>query len=278
MRFYFLLVLFCRCQTLSIGASIGPWTRRTQEAVFQVENAATEDLNFSASKPAVFFAFSDNNYGAVNAKFTQAATSSQLAFEDNVGGGDKDFNDLVVQIENATTSAPLGNAQQGLQEIFDLTSVSNATTTPVTFEVKRDASYDNHVGFYKIEDVQGTIKVGTALIKPGETGYREAIIQGRIAGIDLVGTNNQTITSNGNFQGGALYAPFLIANASSNNADYSNVYTAYSLGNADKVTHVRLLGDNTFGFEDLYGGGDRDYNDIIVKATFANTSGNVLAA
>jgi hypothetical protein len=27
------------------------------------------------------------------------------------------------------------------------------------------------------------------------------------------------------------------------------------------------LGSNTFGFEDLAGGGDRDFNDIIVKAT-----------
>jgi Calx-beta domain/Domain of unknown function (DUF4114) len=247
-----------------------------QLGYYLVQNATTEDLNFSTSKPSVFFAFSDNNYGAGNAKFTQSAASSQLAFEDNIGGGDRDFNDLVVQIENASTIAPLGTAQQGFKEIFDLTSVS--TTTLITFEVQRDASYNNHVGFYKIEDVQGTIKVGTTLIKPSEAGYREAIIQGRIAGIDLVGTNNQTITSNGNFQGGALYAPFLLANASSNNADYSNVYTAYSLGNADKVTHVRLLGDNTFGFEDLYGGGDRDYNDIIVKATFANTPGNALPA
>jgi Calx-beta domain/Domain of unknown function (DUF4114) len=244
-----------------------------QLGYYLVQNAATEDLNFRVSKPSVLFAFADNNYGAANAKFTQAATNSQLAFEDNNGGGDQDFNDLVVQIENASTVAPLGTAQQGFKEIFDLTSVS--TITPVTFEVKRDASYDNHVGFYKIEDVQGTIKVGTTLIKPGEAGYREAVIQSRVTGIDLVGTNSQTITSNGNFQGGALYAPFLIANGNSNNADYSNVYTAYSLGNADKATHVRLLGDNTFGFEDLYGGGDRDYNDIIVKATFANTPGNV---
>jgi Domain of unknown function (DUF4114) len=52
------------------------------------------------------------------------------------------------------------------------------------------------------------------------------------------------------------------------NSDFSNVYTAYSLSNADKVDHIRLLGDNTFGFEDLYGGGDRDFNNIIVKVTF----------
>jgi hypothetical protein len=65
-----------------------------------------------------------------------------------------------------------------------------------------------------------------------------------------------------------LYAPVLIADAGTANADFSNVYTAYSQGNADKADHIRLLADNTFGFEDLVGGGDRDFNDVIVKATF----------
>jgi RHS repeat-associated protein len=244
-----------------------------QLGYYLVQNGSTSDLTAGA-QPPVFFAFSGNDSGLANAKFTQNGTVSQLAFEDTPGG-DKDFNDLVVQIENATTPAPLGTAQQGSKNIFDLTSVVNTTSVQTSFEVKRDASFNNHVGFYKIEDAQGSILVGTALIKPGEAGYRQAIGQGRIAGIDLVGTNGQTTTSNGSFQGGALYAPFLIANASAANADFSNIYTAYSLGNADKVEHIRLLGDNTFGFEDLFGGGDRDYNDVIIKATFAASPGAI---
>jgi uncharacterized delta-60 repeat protein len=243
-----------------------------QLGYYLVQNGSTSDLNAGA-KPPIFFAFPSNDSGLANAKFTQNGTVSQLAFEDTPGG-DKDFNDLVVQIENATFPAPLGTAQQGNKNIFDLTSVVNTTSVQTSFEVKRDASYNNHIGFYKIEDAQGSILAGTALIKPGEAGYREAIVQGRIAGIDLIGTNGQTVASNGSFQGGALYAPFLIVNSSSNNADFSNIFTAYSLGNADKVEHVRLLGDNTFGFEDLFGGGDRDYNDVIIKATFASIPGD----
>jgi hypothetical protein len=80
--------------------------------------------------------------------------------------------------------------------------------------------------------------------------------------------DNQMTVGSADFAGGAIYAPFLIADSSVGNADFSNVYTAYSLGNADKVDHIRLLGDNTFGFEDLNGGGDQDFNDLIVKATF----------
>ncbi|WP_083894152.1 DUF4114 domain-containing protein [Rivularia sp. PCC 7116] len=37
----------------------------------------------------------------------------------------------------------------------------------------------------------------------------------------------------------------------------------------DGVDHIRLLSDNTFGFEDLPNGGDSDYNDMIVKISFS---------
>jgi Domain of unknown function (DUF4114)/RTX calcium-binding nonapeptide repeat (4 copies) len=217
----------------------------------------------------VLFSFPSSTNSSQNAQITQPGGITQVVFEETSGGGDRDFNDLVFQIRSATGAAPIGITQQGSREIFDLTSIAATTTTRATFAVQRDAGFNNHVGFYKIEDAQGSIRVGTTLLKPGDAGYLQAATQGQLAGIDVVGTNGQTVTSNGDFLGGALYAPLLIANAATANADFSNVYTAYSLGNADRADHIRLLGDNTFGFEDLAGGGDRDFNDLIVKATFA---------
>jgi Domain of unknown function (DUF4114)/RTX calcium-binding nonapeptide repeat (4 copies) len=228
--------------------------------------AVNSTIDDKPSMANMVFSFPFASNGFQNSLVTQTAGVTQIAFEDNIGGGDKDFNDLVVQIENATSPGPLGISLQGSKEIIDLSTVT--VPSKATFEVKRDAGYDNHIGFYKIEDILGTIKVGTTLLKPGDDGYRQAAVQGRLAGIDLVGANGQTVTSNGDFAGGALYTPFLIANSINANSDFSNVYTAFSLGNADKVDHIRLLGDNTFGFEDLFGGGDRDFNDIIVKAVF----------
>jgi Domain of unknown function (DUF4114)/RTX calcium-binding nonapeptide repeat (4 copies) len=216
----------------------------------------------------VLFSFPSSTNSFQNAQITaQPGGINQIVFEETNGGGDRDFDDLVFQIQSATGAAPIGIAQQGSREIFDLTNV--ATTAKATFTVQRDAGFNNHIGFYKIEDAQGSIKVGAAMLKPGDAGYLQAAIQGRLAGIDIVGTNGQTVNSTGDFLGGALYAPLLISNSATANADFSNVYTAYSLGNADKADHIRLLGDNTFGFEDLAGGGDRDFNDLIVKATFA---------
>ena len=35
--------------------------------------------------------------------------------------------------------------------------------------------------------------------------------------------------------------------------------------NSDKVDHIRLLSDNSWGFEDMTTGGDKDYNDVVIK-------------
>ncbi|MFN7517388.1 MAG: DUF4114 domain-containing protein, partial [Dolichospermum sp.] len=44
-----------------------------------------------------------------------------------------------------------------------------------------------------------------------------------------------------------------------------DIYFTFLGANSDGVDHVRMLGDNTFGFEDMRGGGDKDFNDILVK-------------
>jgi Domain of unknown function (DUF4114) len=240
-----------------------------QFGFYIVQDGTTETVKndlAAARNPQNQVFFGSGNPDGEHLKVTQTVNASSLAWEDATGGGDKDFNDLVVKIAPGTSPAPIGTSQQGSKEIFDFTGAT--ANTKANFEIKRDAAYDNHVGFYKIEDALGTIKVGGTFLKPGDQGYLKAAIDGRIAGVDITGMNNQTTTSTTDFQAGGLYAPLIIANSATANADFSNVFTAYSLGNADKTDHIRQLGDNTFGFEDLFGGGDKDFNDIIIKATF----------
>lgn len=38
---------------------------------------------------------------------------------------------------------------------------------------------------------------------------------------------------------------------------------------SDQVDHIRLLENNTFGFEDLPNGGDKDYNNVIVQVNLS---------
>jgi uncharacterized repeat protein (TIGR01451 family) len=227
----------------------------------------------NVSSPSILFS------NANTQKITDSGTGSfTLAWEDG-NGNSSDFQDFVVNIQSTDTSLPLGanlqDQQQG--EVLDLSSVDPSKTVQANFVVNREAAFNNFVGFYKISDSQGTIidpLTGVSL-KPGDTGYTEAAIKNRVAGIDLQTTNQSTATINGAFQGGSIFAPFIVVNGSVNqllDADKSNdpaVYFAYLGANSDGVDHIRLLGNNTFGFEDLPSGGDFDYNDIIIKANLS---------
>jgi hypothetical protein len=109
-------------------------------------------------------------------------------------------------------------------------------------------------------------------LKVSDIGYAEAAIKSAI----LRGSKQET-RSNLNVTGGKIFAPVVIANGTfeeylqrnPKNQANSNIhaYFNYIDANTDKVDHFRLLGDNKFGVEDVYGGGDRDYNDIIFQMT-----------
>ena len=62
--------------------------------------------------------------------------------------------------------------------------------------------------------------------------------------------------------GGAYYAPFAIV------ASTQQTYFAFAAANTDGVNHFKMMGANVFGLEDIHGGGDRDYNDLLVGINF----------
>ncbi len=48
--------------------------------------------------------------------------------------------------------------------------------------------------------------------------------------------------------------------------------------NGQPVSHIWSYGLNTWGWEDMLGGGDRDYNDLVVQLDFTSDSGRHLLA
>ena len=126
------------------------------------------------------------------------------------------------------------------------------------------------IGFFTVDDEDGGIDTdgdGTADILVGDAGYAQAAVQNRIASIDLSVENQSTATFEGEFQAGSIFVPFLIVDGTVDN--FNEVFFPFLGANSDGVDHVMMLGDNLFGFEDLPGGGDRDFNDIIVKIDFS---------
>jgi hypothetical protein len=88
--------------------------------------------------------------------------------------------------------------------------------------------------------------------------------------------NQSTATLTSNLSPGSVLAPFIIANSrpeailDANPNNDPAVYFSFLGANSDKVDHIRLLGNNTFAFEDLANGGDKDYNDMIVRVNLTN--------
>ena len=204
-----------------------------------------------------------NSYGEV------VFSSTQNIKDLGNNGFSLNFQNLVVNIQptNESLDSGLSNqfGQQGSTkgEMLYVNEQVNAT-----FTVNREAAYDNFIGFYQVTDEIGTINVNGTIYKPGDSGYTQAAINSRVVG--LTGTNQVMVTSNGSFSANAIFAPFIIANADPSTylSRGNTVYFSFLGANPSsdqQVDHIRLLGNNTFGFEDLASGGDLDFNDLIVR-------------
>jgi hypothetical protein len=212
--------------------------------------------------------------------------TSPLLIEDTPSGkllkweldGDGKYDDFLLNMElsdapGTTLGANLQGGQEG--EVFDFRGISANTTLKATVEVRREANFNNTVVFYAIQDALGTVtdELGNTL-RPGDAGYIQAAARASNAASILNGVNNATMTRTFTFNGGGIFAPMLIVNGTldqlldNDTGNDPQVYFSFINGNSDGVDHVKLLGDNTFGFEDLAGGGDRDFDDLVLSAKF----------
>jgi Ca2+-binding RTX toxin-like protein len=241
---------------------------------YLVRNSTTDAVRAGVT-PLTDILFSD----PLKQKITDLGSDGfSLAWKDKDGNSTADFKDLVVKIQSTNDSLPLGTNLQGKSqgEIIDLRGITSQVKAD--FVVNREAAFNNFIGFYQVADENGGIDSngdGKADIFAGQAGYIEAAIRGRVAGIDLTVNNQGTATYSGTFQPGSIFAPFIIANGSpdalldSNPNNNPAVYFPFLGANADKVDHIHLLGNNVFGFEDLANGGDKDFNDVIVRVNLS---------
>ncbi|MGI8499741.1 MAG: DUF4114 domain-containing protein [Hassallia sp.] len=221
----------------------------------------------------VFFSLSSCNtdkFDHVRVK-DKGKSTFDLAWEDLKGGGDKDFNDLVLKMEIVKTPPALGIGLQGQKEgeILDFRGVKGQISA--NFTVNSDSANRNHVGFYRINDAQGTVTdpLTGKTITPGEVGYAQAAIRQSIVSF------NQSSTSSTSIEAGGLFATYIIANGTSEqflNSNQSNqegsgpvAYFTYHKANPDKLQHIRQFGDNTFGFEERSIKGKREYSYTVFK-------------
>jgi Domain of unknown function (DUF4114) len=182
----------------------------------------------------------------------------------------------LVNLNNATANSSIGSKSQGLAEGRTI-DLSDYTGQSVKADVttKSDAAYTNNIGFYIVEDSIGTIKLADgSTLKPSDANYAVEAIKNALTN-SLQATQTETKLAQ-DLLGGRIYAPVVVAQGTltdfvsknpTNGGDSNMIhaYFNYVAANSDRVDHFKLLGNNTFGVEDMYGGGDRDFNDLVVN-------------
>ena len=103
---------------------------------------------------------------------------------------------------------------------------------------------------------------------PDSNGYAEAALD-NVNVFDEFGTlsteNNTTKTIPiSSFSNAGRLAPYAVSNG--------QTWFAFGAANSDGIDHFKSFGTNSFGLEDWNGGGDKDYDDFIMKFDFSSVT------
>ena len=153
---------------------------------------------------------------------------------------------------------------QHIAPSLDFTAFTTGQTISGTIHTAREASFDSITGFYRTVDTSGTVLAADgSLIAPGEDGYKAAALldSNRVTALDNLNlADNQTKDKSFSLTEFSHLAPYAQVNG--------NTFFAFATANADGLSHFQVLGDNLFGLEDTLGGGDLDYDDLLMGFSF----------
>ncbi|MEL6938929.1 MAG: FG-GAP-like repeat-containing protein [Cyanobacteria bacterium J06598_1] len=213
------------------------------------------DKSLIAEGKFLQFAIVENGQRRTSTPVSQTGSLVELDF----GGGTRLGLQPIIELDH--THLLVNDA-----EAIDLTGVGNSAT--LSFNVYREASYNSTVGFYTTDTADGAITdpLTNATLRPGDSGYKEAALA-RSLETQLTGTNGQVNSFSATFAGGGFVSTYLIVDGS--DPASGEIRFAHGSANSGGHDHVKLLGNNTFGFEDMSGLGDRDFNDVVVEFTVA---------
>ena len=134
--------------------------------------------------------------------------------------------------------------------------------------ISREAGYDSIVGFYQIQNHNGDVldPLTGNLLSPGSDGYADAALNS----INLFNEFGELSTENestktmaiSSFSNAGILAPFV------NITTTGEKFFSFAAANSDGLSHFRSLGSGVIGVEDLKGGGDQDFDDLILSFNF----------
>lgn len=142
----------------------------------------------------------------------------------------------------------------------------------------RETEYIDEVGVFVVDDDSGKING----IAPGAVGYQQAALS-RSQALFSVPPNREPLTRDLSRQlslnVGTRLGFYLVSNSTTaavqaGQSSPDNVFFFTPQANADNFDHLRVseLGNNSYSlaWEDLVGGGDADFNDMVLNVQLAN--------
>ena len=275
-----------------LAISIGELRKRMQILGGSLENHdlpqlslamnTQRELQFSNGTRLVFLEVTDNVLGdlgeadapvasLMGAQITvlhavETATANSLRLQSSTSG-------MQLQIDLKSNESGLAgflSRQQSQAPLLDFSGLADKRILG-TLDISREADYDSIVGFYQVLDTDGTVFAGIDPISgerrflsptDGEAYRNAALSADNLVEplsnllVDDLGLSSRNLT----IRSGMMLAPFAIVET----GEGSHTYFAFKEANPDLIAHFQMQGDNAFMFEDLYGGGDRDFDDLLI--------------
>ncbi len=184
--------------------------------------------------------------------------TTQISWEDLTGGGDRDCNDAVIKVGPSNArGVPIGGSTG--QQIQGLATL-----------LARGADFSNEVGYVIVDSIDG--RLGNLL--PGDPGYSQAALASAERQVLFAPGDGAGATRNLTLPGGKFLGLYLIADGTTQQFLATNptngdggprAYFSFIDANPDGVEHLQWLNGTDVGFEDLFGGGDFDYDDVRIR-------------
>ena len=232
------------------------WTARMAQQALQSD--------FDPTLVRMYDKHSQGNAWSVHAGFGEsigvtangaAGTAYQVGLTSAFGMADFLASDGTVHLARAVAIAETVGAQS------DQTAI---------VRMRQAGQNDLSVTLYRVDDANGHI----AGLAPGAPGYAAAAEANAYHFLD------GEMAMRGPGYGGFKQAEIAGVNARDlvamklTNHTTGATYWAFQEANGDRVQHLWNYGANTWGWEDTHGGGDRDYNDLVVQIDFTSAAGH----
>ncbi|MEW6257714.1 MAG: cadherin-like domain-containing protein [Pseudomonadota bacterium] len=274
-----------------------------QNLLFQSVLSSDSDVHLDIGTGAADFASPGSSLGAWSRAFAQHMLSAQVS-PDFVRQTDGHSQALSHQADVTAGSllsvgidgASAGTPQAALSNLFGLvdfvsadaqSAVQVARTVMVAqtangsdgqtakITLRQNGMNEVDVAFYRVDDYSGTVDG----LRPGDSGYDSASAArayetsegsswikgggyGALSTAELVGINSGDL---------------IVMRLRSDGDDFYAFSRANEVVNGEHVNHLWNYGLNTWGWEDLYGGGDQDFNDLVIRLDFVPTADAMLS-